>query len=499
MQSTVFTHSCYSLDITIIFHFRILTDSSRTWILFIIGLILLPTASPKVIQRINYGVLFKPARAQTVTFGVDNWIHTFELALPIVPAMPANVHCQHHNDTCAFIQQIIQTLNQIKAQTASNLNNTNIQIKKLIPEITSVTKVRSKRAILGFIGQISRSLFGTATVKDVDLLAKHINALSRQNHKIAQELTQHADHFSSFMSTVDHRINNAILGIKQNHDAIVFATNNIQTTYNNMRETFVAMSHLLTDQMQQATVVNAYVEDLKLGIHSLVQNKLSPLIVPPHTLQRTLHQIHNLITRKYPQFKLLQPHAQYYYSNAQFILSRNRSKLYISLKVPIISNTHHLNLYEIVSLPVPINASSSHVTQLLDLQQYFAISHDHQHYVSFNFKLIQNCEGIDNLYCVNKLALSAGTVSSCELSLFLDDKHGIRNLCNFRFRMNSLPSTVLELTPSSVILYNTPLIAINCASGQRMVFLWQEIQLFLHLLTLLIYHNFIFTSTNSHH
>ena len=49
----------------------------------------------------------------------------------------------------------------------------------MIPETTE-NKGFSKRALLPFVGDFSKSIFGIATENDIRVLAGHINALTRQ-------------------------------------------------------------------------------------------------------------------------------------------------------------------------------------------------------------------------------------------------------------------------------------------------------------------------------
>jgi hypothetical protein len=52
----------------------------------------------------------------------------------------------------------------------------------MIPETTE-NKGFSKRALLPFVGDFSKSIFGIATENDIRVLAGHINALTRQQNK----------------------------------------------------------------------------------------------------------------------------------------------------------------------------------------------------------------------------------------------------------------------------------------------------------------------------
>lgn len=62
----------------------------------------------------------------------------------------------------------------------------------------SKTESRTRRGLFDFIGSISKSLFGTATVDDVNRLARHINILIYKNNAFAKDLTHHDELLSSY-------------------------------------------------------------------------------------------------------------------------------------------------------------------------------------------------------------------------------------------------------------------------------------------------------------
>ena len=94
-------------------------------------------------------------------------------------------------------------------------------IKFLIPKIqVRSTKGRQTRALLSFVGSLSKSLFGTATMDDVNILASHINALVRKTNAMSNALVQHGSHLSSFMMLAHQRMTNLKNGIKNNAEEI---------------------------------------------------------------------------------------------------------------------------------------------------------------------------------------------------------------------------------------------------------------------------------------
>lgn len=131
-------------------------------------------------------------------------------------AIPNIGTCHKDNSTCLLIAHVLTSINTVRSETAARLNSTVETIKKLVPKL-EVHKSRSRRrSLLPFIGQFSKSLFGTATVDDVNILAKQMNAITKRTRQMASLLAQHEDDLSSFVTTANHRMDNLMKGIKEN-------------------------------------------------------------------------------------------------------------------------------------------------------------------------------------------------------------------------------------------------------------------------------------------
>jgi hypothetical protein len=108
------------------------------------------------------------------------------------------------------------------------------------------------------------------------------------------------------MSIVDDRFDNAMEAIKHNHDDIRSSVVLFNNKVNDIQESLESLTGLLIDQLEQVAVINTQVEELKLGVLSLVNGKLSPLLVKPNILKQTIHYLSKLLASKYDTFRLLQ-------------------------------------------------------------------------------------------------------------------------------------------------------------------------------------------------
>lgn len=116
------------------------------------------------------------------------------------------------------------------------------------------------------------------------------------------------------------------------------------------------------------TCLDQYLND----IQSLVEGHISPLLLPKRTLTRTLHYI-----QKNRILSWILPHAiypSYYYTNGKCMFLRNHSILCLTVRFPISTQANPLQIFQVISLPVPINNSLQHATQILDLPESFAMT-----------------------------------------------------------------------------------------------------------------------------
>lgn len=74
-----------------------------------------------------------------------------------------------------------------------------------------------------------------------------------------------------------------------------------------------------------------------------------------------------------------------------------------------------------------------------------------------------------NLHCYLHPTLASAELSSCELSLLKNNKNNILLNCDFRVLLNKRKSQITKLFPLKVLVHSTPLVTLNCPSGQRVV------------------------------
>lgn len=108
-------------------------------------------------------------------------------------------------------------------------NSINYVVSKLLSFVSKTLnsfsgKTRKQRnAPLSFIGDISKSIFGTATVADLKAVVVRVDQIIRLDSNITTTLQSHIDIFNTFMTIENERYNNmneAINRTRENLKAI---------------------------------------------------------------------------------------------------------------------------------------------------------------------------------------------------------------------------------------------------------------------------------------
>lgn len=429
-----------------------------------------PLPSDQHIQRINYGILFE--KTSDIYLGQEYWLHTFQIPLlkklhlqPLYCNMPQ----------CRTAGHIIKSLNLLRMQCMASVNSTVHHIHQLVPtaELPPTRKYigssRSKRGLFDFVGKISKSLFGTATSGDITTLQRHMQTLNNNNIKLAKAMAQQDHHLSSFIEAVDERFNNVVAAVRQNHQDAVSLSVLAHNSMDALDHEFLILSDLIIKQTNVSAQREKELEHIKLGLHDLVKGKLSPFLLTPHILKSSIDQVQSIISDKFPKFHISNKDPLFYYSMGEFLFTRLHTELYLTLKIPISPFQQPMSMYKVYTFPVPVNSSSNHATQLIDLPPYFLHTADNQHYATITSQQLTLCEGTSTRYCNFNIAMKATASPSCLSAVFFNQKKTVNDLCDFRFLTSMLPPAMYELSPSNLLLYRTPMLALDCANGQQIL------------------------------
>ena len=440
--------------------------------LLLIGLLILCDTqsirgTEKIVHRVNYGVLFR--HVAEVDNTEQKWPHTFEVQLPSVQninIMPAVCPSWIKNKTvlCHTLKDTLSELFTIKTETIRSVSRIMTKIEKVLPIVEtsySIGNGRVRRAPFSFIADLSKSLFGTATVKDVQILASHINEMNKRQRDITHMFQVHTDELSSFMTATDTRITNAFNGIKQNHDILQQLDISVQNSLVTVSRMSNLIMKLLSRSIVNALTLQRKVDDLYYGVQTLLQGKLSPYLIPADVLSRAIARVNYHVNLKYPGYSITQNNIDYYYGAQTVIFARNFDSLFITLNFPISSSTNVFQVYQVLAFPVPLNTSTTHATQLLSHPSYFAKAEKNDYFIEIPSFHYDQCVGSNRKHCPFLLPKQKVTQPSCLSAIFYNNDNA-HDICNFRYVHAITDSSIIEIEPGHILLSNINVIEIDC-------------------------------------
>ncbi len=433
--------------------------------------------------RLNYGVIFTPT--EYVHASNQYWSHLFKVRLPDAnlamasrfPVCQTPVNTQVRNRVKSYhalsqapeptpppakcinqsspLYDALEEYDNVQLKLKDMMNDTLSKIKVLIPSQDKLPSPnsRSKRSLLPFLGSLGKSLFGLATENDVKTLAKHIDFLEKNNRQTGSLFESQNKKLTSFMQTTSHRIANAVQQITSNSDQILMLDKHL-LQLDNLLTYSLHLTRVLTHQAHLAVSLEYHLENFLQSVYQLQAGKLSPLLIPPESLQKVINHVRHVFATKYPDFHLVHTDPSYYYESPHFLATRKGNVLIVYLKLFVSTHPHLLTVYQVTNMVVPLNDSTNHGTTIDNLSPYLALTKDRQFYTDISTVQWQQCLHINDHYkeCPFNLILTSTSQMSCTLALFLNLKQPIHDLCSFHFLLNSVQPHVMEFPPNTLVL-----------------------------------------------
>jgi len=415
-------------------------------------LMLVTLADCAVIQRLNYGTVF--THQGTLHASAEHWKHTFVLDFKLPNFTLLN------NQIVSTQSENIHGIYELYSNTISYVTDTIAHIERLVPS-HQPTINRKRRSLLPFIGTISKGLFGLATSDDVQNIASRVNALIQKSTNLGHGFAKDSEILHSFIKHTDHRFTNILDLIATNHNFIYNISGQISNNFNQMQRQHSLIINSLTKLLQHHYILKQSYDQLLQGTQSLTLGLLSETILPLPVLTNALNNISHTLQQK--GYMLPSTNPLLYYKNARFDYFRYNNTLYITVHFPIIHPSMTLQLFEIISHPVPINSSSSHASKIANLPKHVAISSNHAHFVELNEGTIASCTQFGSTkLCSVSLPLTPISLETCSVSLLLANTSSINKNCEFDFHLNQMTPTITALNDTHFLLFNTSQLTLQC-------------------------------------
>ena len=450
------------------------TNSWFLWfvLLFSTAIFHISSADSQVINRVNYGVVF--TKQTTVGVVYDYWTHTVQINIPDIEAPHRRRStCFHHikgqiNHLCLPLQHMYRSVDNVRNEFFKTLNASFAEFMTMMPTSPSQkSRSKSRRAPLSFVGDISKSIFGTARVKDVKLLARHIEALEDKTTTTLTKLAQFTDDMSSFIAISDKRYANlktTIMGMEWQNVEITQAMERLEKSIRERNMLTNNMTILFVEELYHSLALQAGFSDFLDGIHDLMRHKLSPHIIPHNDLLHIVERINTKLHTKDIPLEVLPMDTPDMYNFYPFYWTYRDSGIYITIKFPLVlSSMGKFDVYKIITFNVPMNNDSfHHATALVNVPELLGFSHNNQYY-AFPTRDMINGPILDAQTA--NLPLHPLHHSSCITAIFFDEKQVIKDLCDFRVTLNSIRPSVIHLHQGQYLVLNVTTMYQKCPSG----------------------------------
>ena len=252
------------------------------------------------------------------------------------------------------MRSLVTHIDSVRRDTASVVNEAIATIKELIPDLATRAGSRKSRALLPFIGDLSHTLFGTATSKEVETLREHINTIVRQTNVISHSFSNHAGKMESYMTAVDERMTNIMSSVQANHrelNEVIYQTSKMMNMVQQIEKFSASALSTLIRQTRVAHQIEGKVQAMLQGVYQLMQGKLSSSLVSPRVIQNLIIHINSQLNTKFPGFKVLYNHPSRYYDHVKLAYALHNNSLFIT----ITASSAMFQLFEALSFPVALN------------------------------------------------------------------------------------------------------------------------------------------------
>ena len=298
--------------------------------MFVILILVGVAYGDRMILRPNYGVLFE--KIGVIDNGASYWKHTFaipwfkfnstfnyQINIPCTQGcLLSKKNCEQPN--CLEFQDHAKEYNNIVKYSESRLNLLIQSVDKLFP---TKTNNRIKRGFLNFIGDISSSLFGTATEADVNVLKKHINILEKQGNLEMDKITHVDKELHSLIHKTNDRVTNIIKAVNINRNDIVTMNQmlakvvirgEVEWTLLNLRLNY--LTKFVKIMFRQST----YFKEIEMlaqtwlnGLQTLLDGYLPFHFVSATDISMVINEVQSVLQNSYPAFRVVHTQPGYYY------------------------------------------------------------------------------------------------------------------------------------------------------------------------------------------
>ena len=433
----------------------------------------------RILLRQNYGVVLENIGVMDTPQSVWHQLFVVNVGLPEVPEMhhPCAPGPKRPNRSVQFTMETATMRSNVEMETEINLKNFCpglLSYKERHDNLLKTIKVRQqninellpaprrqKRGIFDFVGKFSKSLFGTATEHDTQIIQSQIAAVTEAQQKSTNEVHFLNSALQSYMIKANKHDDLVAKAVQMNRDSIEAFDRVSQNALRRTSQTLIEWINLLHQFGNHYVFVLSdiliEVDSILSALETLLKGYLPSQFIPPDLMEKTLNHIATEVS-KYGNFTLVHREVGFYYHLRDITFTRIGYQVYIKIRVPLTTMSNTFDVYQIHTVPIPMTHGRRDFTELSCDKPYVAISRDELFYVVMSKSEYDYCNGDEFKLCDQTFRMQPITVPNCATALYFGHVLKIAKLCKTHYVMpDKLQTHIVSVEPNSYLVSTSDL------------------------------------------
>ena len=343
-----------------------------------------------------------------------------------------------------------------------------------------------------FIFNIAQALLGTANSllswrkemvmeKAVKVIERKQDMLEGNVYTLQDDLVSVAKYTSRSFKKFAKEVKELDETVRTIHEEFKYKLNELYKEIYNLIQLQnyiqIRSQYVLGKKINMLQEINGAAKDFMSALDSLSTGHLSHTIIPPYDLKDLLVQVKTHLDITYPELEMVMTTINQYYDLplVDYTYIGNRT---IAIMVPVLLRSKQLppmKLYKASTnfVPYKMNPSleqSNSFTKVELESDLLAIEEKGFRYVALDEQDLNSCVKIhDQYYCGTGFLTQYKGKQSCAIAVFRNETQAVlRDLCEFNYYYDIVPTPKIITSQSEVLIANLPLPWIfHCEEGHQ--------------------------------
>ena len=235
----------------------------------------------------------------------------------------------------------------------------------------SVDSERSKRSLIPIIGQLMRTLIGTASENELDNINRNIKALASNQQQIIHDL----DVSLSVLNLTRMQVSENRRSIMDLIIVVQKLDSKIRKLKQTFEQKFVRLEQFIHTYLQFKMILDEirlttqdavfYLENLKSELNMLSMHHLSTNTISPKDLKELLTEVESKLPNNFELPRSPRKDIWYFYKTPTCITYLEDNEIRMVLKIPLINTREEYEVYKKHNLPLSMHRVLPNQTDIL--------------------------------------------------------------------------------------------------------------------------------------